>query len=236
MVKPDADQPSLLPDDEDAAPGDDAPDTSVQLDDSDGLHDEPEVDVPSSEWNGGYQSRMAGYAQMRNPFMGEGNGTPEQFQDWDNGWIEANASDDAPDIDPELGADPAPEADAETETDESATAEPEASTDTAETAPDDALSKAERGEDDQSNYIAGVDAARDGAGPDDNPFDAGTDEYLAWDKGLTEGRKQIAELRKSGYDARNDGMAPTRCNWRKGTPEHGFWMQGYEQAKKDEQD
>lgn len=221
MVKPDADQPSLLPDDEDDTPGDDAPDTSVQLDDSDSLHDAPDENLPSSEWRGGHQSRMAGCAQMRNPFT-EGNGTAQQFEDWDSGWLVANDDDSAPDIDPELGADPAPE--------------PETSTDTAETAPDDALSKAERGEDDQANYIAGVDAARDGSGTDDNPFDGGTDDYLAWDSGMTSGLKQIAELRKSGYDARNDGMAPTRCTWKKGTPEHGFWMQGYERAKKDEQD
>jgi len=229
MVKPDADQPSLLPDDEDQADEGDTPDTSAQLDDSDGLHDEDQSKPDA--WNGGHQSRMAGYAQMRNPFT-VGNGTPQQSEDWDGGWLEADRDEGAPAVDPNLGGDPVEtaEPDAETETDESATDAPDPQTDQDETEPQGEPATLE----DTQNQ--GVDAACDGAGPDDNPFDGGTDEYLAWDKGLTEGRKQIAELRKSGYDARGDGMAPTRCTWKKGTPEHGFWMQGYEQAKKDEQD
>lgn len=233
MVKPDADQPSLLPDDEDPDAGDQtdaadeptADEQAAQLDDSDGLHDEvpadePEVDPAPDEKVAGYHARMQGQPSSSNPHEDM---TSTEREEWYLGWKEADAKDDAPDI-VEPQPDPEPEK-ADTET-----AEADSATDQGDTAPDDGDF------DPQPFKVQGLEAAANGAGPDDNPFDGGTDEYIAWDEGFVSGRQQIAGLRQQGYQARQDGMAPTRCTWNKGTREHGWWTEGYEQAKKDEQE
>lgn len=302
MPKPDKDQPDLLPDDEKADEGSDrdgmsdaeidatAAEMDAQLDDTDGLHDQDaDDDGVSREWKAGNESRWAGYAQMRNPFMGEGNGTAQQFTDWDDGWRAADDQDDVPKVDETLGADPSPDGDEETsaeyregwdarmkagpqhenpykgkhgkaqeradwsagwvDADEDETApsmetgevpqpdqetpDTDVTTDADDSAPDaEQVSDAEW--DPQTFKDAGTKAALEGAGPDDNPHDGGTEVHNAWAEGYAKGQEGVEELRSAGYKARKGGMAPNRCTWKADTPERTLWMEGYNLAKSEE--
>ena len=98
---------------------------------------------------------------------------------------------------------------------------------------DSATDQADNGAD---PFQEGLEAAANNAGPDECPYDGGTDEFTSWHEGRNKGLGEIEGLKQEGYDARQDGMAPSRCQWKKGTKEHGWWMQGYDKAKAEESD
>ena len=85
-------------------------------------------------------------------------------------------------------------------------------------------------------YREGLDAVGAGTSPDECPYDGGTDEFMAWKEGYSEGMEQADNLRSEGYDARKDGSAASRCSHKEGTPGHKFWHEGYAMRKKEEAD
>lgn len=80
-------------------------------------------------------------------------------------------------------------------------------------------------------YEAGQEARASGQGPDDNPFDGGTEGFNAWAEGYTDADGEIEQLKQQGYDARKDGQAPDRNPWKAKSRENGWWQEGYDKAK-----
>ena len=234
LLVADKDQPSLLPDDEDTAIGEalknartDA-DITAEMDaaeaelDGDGMEEpddlhEPETPDQSTEWIGGFQSRMGGFAQSLNPFFGDG-GTKEKFEDWDSGWLEANGSDDAPDVDLDLGQVPVADESPEVST------EPEIAQVSSEADPD--LG-------DLTPMQHGQQARLKGDGPDDNPFDGGTDGHAEWAGGYEAADAEIQTLIEAGRKAGADGEDKKKCPWKKGTDGERFWLEGWVAGKPD---
>lgn len=186
------------------------------IDEPDDLHDDPKPDPASDEKVAGHHARMRGQGQMTNPYMGEGNGTEQQFQDWDDGWREADAADAAPEV-----VDEVPEADGSADDGDMDTANDDSETDPADTAPETP---------DMPPREAGQQARVKGDGPDDNPYDGGTDEHAAWAEGYTSADAEIQTLIDAGKKAGLDGAPKKDCPWKKGTDGERFWLQGYEQG------
>lgn len=83
---------------------------------------------------------------------------------------------------------------------------------------------------------AGADARMDGAGPDENPYDGGTDEYSAWRAGYEKVDDEMNTLVETGRAARREGFGPKKNPYKKDTKAHELWVQGYEEAKAAETD
>lgn len=205
------------------------------MDEPDDLHD-PEPDAPvadpaSDERVAGHYARMSGEGQMTNPYLG-GTGSEVEFSDWDSGWLEADASGDAPEIvdnavevDDQAegdGADVdqgAAKSDEETQSDDTETQSGDPATDDADNAPD--LG-------DLTPMQHGQQARLKGDGPDDNPFDGGTDGHAEWAGGYEAADAEIKTLIEAGRKAGADGEDKKKCPWKKGTDGERFWLQGWE--------
>ena len=126
---------------------------------------------------------------------------------------------------------------------DNSTAKPDSETDTADTEPQpsdevDDFGDVESDEACSSPAEKGQQAALDGRGKDDCPFDGGTPEHDEWRKSYDAGCAEIEGLRQKGYDARKDGKSPSHKNsgWKESSREHAFWLEGYNLRKKDEED
>lgn len=80
-------------------------------------------------------------------------------------------------------------------------------------------------------YAMGQEARASGQGPDENPFDGGTEDGNAWAEGYKDADGEIEHLIGQGYDARKDGQAPDRNPWKANSRENGWWQEGYDKAK-----
>lgn len=80
-------------------------------------------------------------------------------------------------------------------------------------------------------YEAGQEARASGQGPDDNPFDGGTEGFNAWAEGYTDADGEIAQLVQQGYDARKDGQPDSKNPWKAKSRENGWWAEGYAKAE-----
>lgn len=170
-------------------------------------------EAKSPQWLGGFQSRMGGFPRSLNPFANPDgeyiDGEESDVQDWFDGWDAADESGEAPPLD-----------DATSEPDGAQNAEPETKTD------QEPESEAELGP-----FALGETARLDGKGPDENPFDGGTEEGKAWAEGYNSADAEIDILIEQGYEARKDGQAPERNPWKAGSRENGWWQEGYDKAK-----
>lgn len=187
------------------------------IEEPDDLHDEPEADPASDEQVEGYHARMQGQHSQRNPYDMDTSAREE----WCLGWKRADDDDVAPDVEPWP-----PEDDGKSDGEaENVDAEaPEADT---ETAPADTEAEIP----DMPPREAGQQARVKGDGPDDNPYDGGTDEHAAWAEGYTSADAEIQTLIDAGKKAGLDGAPKKDCPWKKGTDGERFWLQGYEQGK-----
>ena len=187
------------------------------IEEPDDLHDEPEAEPASDERVEGYHARMQGQHSQRNPYDMD---TPAR-EEWYLGWKRADDDDVALDVEPWP-----PEDDGKSDGEaENVDAEaPEADT---ETAPADAKAEIP----DMPPREAGQQARVKGDGPDDNPYDGGTDEHAAWAEGYTSADAEIQTLIDDGKKAGLDGAPKKDCPWKKGTDGERFWLQGYEQGK-----
>jgi len=88
--------------------------------------------------------------------------------------------------------------------------------------------------DDADPFEAGQAARIDGKGPDDNPFDGGTDDYIAWSEGHAEADGEISQLVQQGYDARKEGKDESKNPWKAKSRENGWWLEGYNKAKNED--
>jgi ribosome modulation factor len=202
------------------------------MDEPDDLH-EPEAendgDVYIVEYSSGWDSRESGYGQGLNPFFGSG-GTEQQFNDWDDGWracdgmsgmIDVDPAlglpvDDTPDLEPEVEPDPVPEADLEPEVEQVEDAAPEVSDE-----PDlGGLTPRAHGQQ----------AMVKGHGPDDNPFDGGTDGHASWAVGYEDAAEEIEGLVETGRKAGAANDPKKSCPWKKGTDGERFWLKGWSEG------
>jgi ribosome modulation factor len=202
------------------------------MDEPDDLH-EPEAendgDVYIVEYSSGWDSRESGYGQGLNPFFGSG-GTEQQFNDWDDGWracdgmsgmIDVDPAlglpvDDTPDVEPEVEPDPVPEADLKPEVEQVEDAAPEVS---------------------DEPYLGGLtprehgqQAMVKGDGPDDNPFDGGTDGHASWAVGYEDAAEEIEGLVETGRKAGAANEPKKSCPWKKGTDGERFWLKGWSEG------
>ena len=79
-------------------------------------------------------------------------------------------------------------------------------------------------------YLAGQEACASGQGPDDNPFDGGTEAYLTWQSGYTDASDEIGQLVLQGYNACKEGQPSSKNPWKAGSRENGWWAEGYDKA------
>lgn len=234
-MTPDPDQPSMLDGESDQMSDQEIDDLGAEMDadadamdDADDLHeddeqedapggDDPEPTAPATDEKvAGYQARMDAKHQAENPYLeGNGGGTPEQFQDWDDGWMQANGTDHAPILtDPEQKEEPVPEVE-----DDGSEMEP------SEEAPDAAG--------DQAPYQAGQQARLKDAGPDDNPHDGGTPEHEKWAEGYTDADGEVKQLIEEGRKAGANGEPKKSCPWKRNSDGARLWLQGWEAGKGD---
>ena len=80
----------------------------------------------------------------------------------------------------------------------------------------------------QPPAVLGQQAGLAGNGPDENPFDGGTKDHLAWAKGYDEAIAEIKELRNAGMKAATDGKDRSSCTWKAGTDGERFWLEGFD--------
>jgi ribosome modulation factor len=218
------------------------------MDEPDDLH-EPEVSVEepdnSAEYMGGFNSREHGYGQGLNPFFGDA-GTEQQFKDWDDGWRGANDLPGMIDVDPALGlpVDDTPEVEAEVEPDPVPEAEPEP-----EVEQEDAKMSDEDAASQEADAVAATEALNDepdlggltprahgqqamvkGHGPDDNPFDGGTDGHASWAVGYEDAAEEIEGLVETGRKAGAANEPKKSCPWKKGTDGERFWLKGWSEG------
>lgn len=77
-------------------------------------------------------------------------------------------------------------------------------------------------------------AARvEGKGPDENPYDGGTDEHAAWVAAYNTANDEITEMVDEGYKAASDGKPVSSNPWKDGSMPSGFWLEGFERAHRD---
>jgi ribosome modulation factor len=202
------------------------------MDEPDDLH-EPEVSVEepenSAEYMGGFNSREHGYGQGLNPFFGDA-GTEQQFTDWDNGWREANGMPGMIDVDPALGlpVDDTPEVEAEVEPDPVPEADPEPEAEQVEDAAPEVSDEPDMGGLTPREH--GQQAMVKGYGPDDNPFDGGTDGHASWAVGYEDAAEEIEGLVETGRKAGAANDPKKSCPWKKGTDGERFWLKGWSEG------
>jgi hypothetical protein len=74
-------------------------------------------------------------------------------------------------------------------------------------------------------------ARMQGAGPDDNPFDGGTDDYLEWSNAWIATDKDVQGVVQAGRDEFvNGGDRDSRGGWKEGSDAHKFWLEGFDAA------
>lgn len=255
LLVADKDQPSLLPEDDasgeeftsedsealaksgqDADGGElsdqDIEDIGTQMDaeadgmdEPDDLHDpepdEPVADPASDDQVAGYHARMQGQPSNSGPAID----APER-DDWYLGWKKADGEDGAPEIvDDAVEADEEPEtSDEETQSDDMGTQNSDPVTDDADNAPD--LG-------DLTPMQHGQQARLKGDGPDDNPFDGGTDGHAEWAGGYEAADAEIKTLIEAGRKAGAAGEDKKKCPWKKGTDGERFWLEGWNAGQAD---
>jgi len=198
-------------------------DADDQLDDSgDDLQidgDGEDENLPSDQWRGGHQSRMAGHKLDENPFDDD----TSEFDDWAEGWGVADQNDDAPDL--ETGEVSDVEADGGVKIDGAETA--------SETSIDDMTSEeveattSEPDAPEGNPKQEGQDARMAELGPDSNPYDGGTVDHLAWADSWTAADGQIKALEAEGE---KDFAEGSKGSWKEGTDGHKVWLRGWERA------
>jgi|GEM_PF-5387461 len=114
--------------------------------------------------------------------------------------------------------------DAETKSGDTETEKPDAATDDADNAPDMG---------DLTPMQHGQQARLKGDGPDDNPFDGGTDGHTEWAGGYEAADAEIQTLIEDGRKAGAAGEDKKKCPWKKGTDGERFWMQGWNAGQAD---
>lgn len=67
-----------------------------------------------------------------------------------------------------------------------------------------------------------------GDGPDENPFDGGTKDHIAWDKGYAEADKEATKVVGDGLKAAEAGEDRHGGKWKEGTDAYRLWMEGYD--------
>lgn len=77
----------------------------------------------------------------------------------------------------------------------------------------------------------GLSARMEGAGPDDNPFDGGTDQHKSWKSGWTVADGGIKDVIQEGYDAGVAGKTRRACEYTEENPARPFWEEGFEKGK-----
>lgn len=68
-----------------------------------------------------------------------------------------------------------------------------------------------------------------GAGPDENPFDGGSDDAIAWSEGYDFTDDEINSLKDKGREAAEAGEDRHGGKWKEGTDARRFWMEGYDE-------
>ena len=68
-----------------------------------------------------------------------------------------------------------------------------------------------------------------GAGPDENPFDGGSDDAIAWSEGYDFTDDEINSLKGAGHAAADAGEDRHGGKWKEGTDARRFWMEGYDE-------
>lgn len=225
-LEPQADQPSMFGDDDEPSEMSDqevediGADMDAQMDgmdDPDDLHTQEEEGTPASdEAVAGYHARMQGHHSNRNPFQID---TPER-EEWYNGWKKADNDGVAPDVEPW----PQVEEDA-TGPDPDAKPEPKPKKTRKKKEPEPApeMSAAQQGQQ----------ARVQGAGPDENPFDGGTDKHNDWTEGYNQACAEIQTLIDAGKKAAQDGEDLKSCPWKQGSDGERFWLEGYNSGAPD---
>lgn len=229
-AKPDPDQPDLLEGaDEDEGPSlADAMHAAIEADEAASEEEtpvdpEPEDQADLTACEQGNGAAAHGLSARANPFK---TGS-EDYSEWVRGFNDFTPA--APEVEEE----PQPE----TETQElGGEAEPQMDLgDANDEFPGDTPADDE-GFNGEDPYQEGVDARIADKGPDENPYDGGTEGWHKWRDGYDKTDGAIERLKEEGRQARRDGAGPRKNPWKAGTPEHGYWSMGYQQAKDEEQD
>jgi len=215
LLVADKDQPSLLPDDADGGElsDQDIEEISAQMDDEDDdLHNPVSDDEVA-----GYHARMQGQPSSSGPDID----APER-DDWYVGWKKADVEDSAPEIVDDAAEVDGQADDTSTEVDQ----EPEKSDDGSQNGVPATDNVPDLG--DLTPMKHGQQARLKGDGPDDNPFDGGTDGHTEWADGYESADAEIKGLIEAGRKAGADGQDKKKCPWKKGTDGERFWLQGWE--------
>lgn len=77
----------------------------------------------------------------------------------------------------------------------------------------------------------GYDARMRGDGPDENPFDGGTDESAAWQSGYDRANTDVSAVIEEGAQAARNGKDILDCEWKKGSDAEKFWLHGFNAAQ-----
>lgn len=75
--------------------------------------------------------------------------------------------------------------------------------------------------------VRGQKAFLRGDGPDDNPFDGGTDDYIEWEKNYNHAKKSMKVLFDEGAAAANDGKALADCPYEVDGVKFKGWKKGF---------
>jgi hypothetical protein len=77
----------------------------------------------------------------------------------------------------------------------------------------------------------GYEARMRGDGPDDNPYDGGTDYAIAWASGYDRAIEDIATVTEAGQKAARDGVARSDSGFKQGSDGERFWLHGYDKEQ-----